>query len=283
MMHRRALSNNSMDSAPRSTPRQTSQPLCNQSMPTFTDRKNPFHSQSIDYQQQIMPPWNSFMTAPPFPSPPAEKSRSATSEYCWSNGPLFSLQSSLDTDSSDTEYSEKYCSLFPFPPGQSSDKNDEMDTPSGPSSYTTDAPHSSPFASKRFSDRSTYMPTGDPEETQSQTSDNESTHHKSNSGRLLEEVRVVHNQVEQRYRHRVRDNINALWNVIPESSTTIQPSKAVVLKRAKEHIVELQQHARRDKREKETLEAKIQMLEHFLAERPSTKGLRAQNVKYSVV
>merc|ERR1712230_21057 len=82
---------------------------------------------------------------------------------------------------------------------------------------------------------------------------------------------------------RGRDNINALWNVIPESSTTIQPSKAVVLKRAKEHILELQQHARREKRKKEALEAKVQMLEHFLAEQPSTRGLKAQNVKYSVV
>jgi len=126
------------------------------------------------------------------------------------------------------------------------------------------------------------MPTSDAEESQSQTSDSETPHHKS-EGRLLEEVRVVHNQVEQRYRHRVRDNINALWNVIPESSTTIQPSKAVVLKRAKEHILELQQHARREKRKKEALEAKVQMLEHFLAEQPSTRGLKAQNVKYSVV
>ncbi|KAH7411395.1 hypothetical protein BKA64DRAFT_639030 [Cadophora sp. MPI-SDFR-AT-0126] len=283
MMHRRAFSNDSKDNAPRSAPRQTAQPFSNQNVPAFTDRKNPFQSQSIDDQPQIMPPWNSFMAALPLHSPPADKSRSVTSDYCWSNSPLFSLQSSLDTDSSDTEYSEEYCSLFPLPPNQTSDQKDEINIPSAPSSYTTDAPLSSPFASNRFSNRSAYVSTADPEENQSQISDNESTHHKSNSGRLLEEVRVVHNQVEQRYRHRVRDNINALWSVIPESSTTIQPSKAVVLKRAKEHILELQQHARREKREKETLEAKVQMLEHFLAERPSTKGLRAQNVKYSVV
>ena len=57
----------------------------------------------------------------------------------------------------------------------------------------------------------------------------------------------------------------------------------LLLKRAKDHILELQQHARREKREMETLEAKIQMLQHFLAERPGTKETRAQNVNYSAV
>ena len=220
------------------------------------------------------------MTAMPLPSPPAEMSHS---EYFWGNGPSLSRHSTLDHDVSDTEYSEDYGSLYPIPPSQTIDKKDEMIVLSGPSSYTTNGlEHPSFIPGYPLNPRGTSMPTSDAEESQSQTSDSETPHHKS-EGRLMEEVRVVHNQVEQRYRHRVRDNINALWNVIPESSTTIQPSKAVVLKRAKEHILELQQHARREKREKEALEAKVQMLEHFLAERPSTRGLKAQNVKYSVV
>jgi len=278
-MHRRTFSNNSLNSTPRSAPSQPAQQLNNQSMPSFIDRKNPFQSQSSDYQQPIMPTWNSFMSSVPLPSPPAEMSHS---EYFWGNGPSLPRHSTLDHDTSDTEYSEDYCSLFPIPPNQTIDKKDDMSLLAGLAYTTNGLDHPSFNPGYPLNHRGTSMPTSDAEESQSQTSDSETPHHKS-EGRLLEEVRVVHNQVEQRYRHRVRDNINALWNVIPESSTTIQPSKAVVLKRAKEHILELQQHARREKRKKEALEAKVQMLEHFLAEQPSTRGLKAQNVKYSVV
>merc|ERR1711939_234817 len=48
MLYSRPLSNNSMDRAPRSTPHQTCQPLSDQNMATFTDRNNPFLSQTID-------------------------------------------------------------------------------------------------------------------------------------------------------------------------------------------------------------------------------------------
>jgi len=250
-------------------------------MAAFTNENNHFHSPTIDYQQQMILPWESLAGELPLPSSPAEKARSATSEYRWSNDPLFSLQAPFDTDSSDTEFSEEYCPFYPLPPGEPSDKS--VNTLSGPASYSTDVPRSWPFASNRFSDQRAYTPTSDQEETQSEISDKDSTHPASDGGRLLEEVRVVHNQVEQRYRHRVRDNINALWNVIPECPGTIQPSKAVILKRAKDHILELQQHARREKRERETLEAKVQMLQHFLAERPGTKETMAQNINYSAV
>ena len=137
-------------------------------------------------------------------------------------------------------------------------------------------------SSKSESSNNSSMPPGDSEVSTSPNSENEALH-QSGQGRSVDQCRVIHNQVEQRYRHRVRDNINALWNVIPESSTTIQPSKAVVLTRAKEHILELQQYARREKREKETLQAKVQMLENFLAERTSTTELSNRNVNYSVV
>jgi len=120
------------------------------------------------------------------------------------------------------------------------------------------------------------------EESTSPKSENEALH-ESGNGQSVDIFRVVHNQVEQRYRHRVRDNINALWNVIPESSATIKPSKAVVLKLAKDHILKMQQHARRQKRERETLEAKVQMLEHFVAASLSTKELSNQNGKFSLV
>ena len=217
------------------------------------------------------------MTALPRPLTPAEKLHS---EYFWGNGFSLSQQSTLDLESSDNEYSEDYSSLFTIQPSQG-DKKDEMNLLS--SSYTPNGfEKPSPTPSYPLGHLSTFMSISDADESQSQTSDSETTPHKS-EGRLLEEVRVVHKQVEQRYRHKVRDNINALWTVIPESLTTIQPSKAVVLKRAKEHILELQQHATREKREKETLEAKVQMLEHLLAEQPSTRGLKAQNVKYNVV
>jgi len=271
MLYSRPLSNNSMDRAPRSTPHQTCQPLSDQNMATFTDRNNPFLSQTIDHQQQTMQPLDSLVAELPLHSPSAEKARSATSEYRWTINPLFSQQASFDTDSSDTGYLEGYCSLLPFPPGQSSDKRDpEMNTLARQSPNTIDPPRSWPFASNRYSDQRPYTPTSDLGDNRSQMSDNDSTHP---CGRLLEEVRVVHNQVEQRYRHRVRDNINALWKVIPESSTTSQPSKAVILTRAKDHILELQQHARREKREKETLDAKVQMLEHFLTEQLGTNDI----------
>ena len=220
-----------------------------------------------------MQPLDSLVAELPLHSPSAEKARSATSEYRWTINPLFSQQASFDTDSSDTGYLEGYCSLLPFPPGQSSDKRDpEMNTPSRQSPNTIDTPRSWSFATNRYSTTG-HIPLllrSDLGDTQSQISENDSTHP---CGRLLEEVRVVHNQVEQRYRHRVRDNINALWKVIPESSTTSQPSKAVILTRAKDHILELQQHARREKREKETLDAKVQMLEHFLTEQLGTNDI----------
>merc|ERR1711964_631836 len=224
MLYSRPLSNNSMDRAPRSTPHQTCQPLSDQNMATFTDRNNPFLSQTIDHQQQTMQPLDSLVSELPLHSPSAEKARSATSEYRWTINPLFSQQASFDTDSSDTGYLEGYCSLLPFPPGQSSDKRDpEMNTLARQSPNTIDPPRSWPFASNRYSDQRPYTPTSDLGDNRSQMSDNDSTHP---CGRLLEEVRVVHNQVEQRYRHRVRDNINALWKVIPESSTTSQARKA---------------------------------------------------------
>merc|ERR1712000_357820 len=76
--------------------------LSDQNMATFTDRNNPFLSQTIDHQQQTMQPLDSLVAELPLHSPSAEKARSATSEYRWTINPLFSQQASFDTDSSDT-------------------------------------------------------------------------------------------------------------------------------------------------------------------------------------
>ncbi|KAK0120508.1 hypothetical protein ONS96_010716 [Cadophora gregata f. sp. sojae] len=277
MLHTVPFNNNDAMERPTSQPSATSPHTSRLFL--NTDRRTPFQSQTLEFQQKMMPQWACYSPIP-LPSPSDDGLDAGGSDYFWKDVPAISPLPQLDSTLSDVELSEDMYSLFGTSSGRRNNQTDSAKPLSQPLPYMADDLRSLPLTSNPLANRYAYLTGSDHEETYSQASDCETPPHRS-EGRLIDDVRVVHNQVEQRYRHRVRDNINALWNVIPESSSTVQPSKAVVLKRAREHILELQQHVRRDKREKEMLEAKVQMLEHYLSERSGAKGLKPQNVQYA--